>query len=181
VVYAAKRRLARAWKTPCRALWPLKQSVPDGILNSLNSKTIGGHKMESKYPRDPDEERKQESGDADLAQQQDQESEEELDDLQKRVRAYPEAKWNLIQRVCGALIGVLCGSLLTYFSAMESIGMYGTIGALLIALFVPRLAEKRLKRSVNKGRTAMLSALALWIAVYAIVMIIKGVPFLTEG
>jgi len=75
----------------------------------------------------------------------------------------------------------LCGFLLAYFSAMESLGMDGTIGALLIALFVPGVAKKRLKRSVNKGRTAMLSALALWIAVYAIIMVVKGVPFFTEG
>jgi F0F1-type ATP synthase assembly protein I len=118
--------------------------------------------------------------DVDLPQQAEPEPEEELDDLQKRVRAYPEAKWNLLQRIGGALIGIVCGLLLTYFSNMQSIGMYGTIGALLIALFVPRIAEKRLKRSVNKGRIALLSALALWIAAYALIMIARGVPFFTE-
>ena len=118
--------------------------------------------------------------DVDVPQQAEPEPEEELDDLQKRVRAYPEAKWNLLQRIGGALIGIVCGLLLTYFSNMQSIGMYGTIGALLIALFVPRIAEKRLKRSVNKGRIALLSALALWIAAYALIMIARGVPFFTE-
>jgi hypothetical protein len=118
--------------------------------------------------------------DVDLPQQAEPEPEEELDDLQKRVRAYPEAKWNLLQRIGGALIGIVCGLLLTYFSNMQSIGMYGTIGARLIALFVPRIAEKRLKRSVNKGRIALLSALALWIAAYALIMIARGVPFFTE-
>lgn len=137
--------------------------------------------MESQDPRGPEKERANQTDTDILPEQPEEEPEEELDDLQKRVRAYPEAKWNLIQRIVGAAVGALCGLLLTYFSAMESIGMYGTIGALLIALFVPRLAEKRLKRSVSKGRTAMLSALAVWIGVYALIMIAKGVPFFTES
>lgn len=105
---------------------------------------------------------------------------EELDDLQKRVRDYSDRKWNVILTVCGGLVGLLCGALLTVFSAMESIGMYGTIGAVVIALLLPRFAEKRVKRSVQKGRVAMMIALALWLAVTAAVMIIKGVPIFTK-
>ncbi|MEN6595507.1 MAG: hypothetical protein ABFC31_11250 [Clostridiaceae bacterium] len=106
--------------------------------------------------------------------------EEELDDLQKRVRAFSEKKWNMILYICGALVGILCGALLTYFSAMESIGMYGTIGAVLIALLLPRFAEKRVKRSVQKGRVAMMISLAVWLGVTALVMIVKGVPIFTK-
>ena len=105
---------------------------------------------------------------------------EELDDLQKRVRDYSDRKWNAILTVCGGLVGLLCGALLTVFSAMESIGMYGTIGAVVIALLLPRVAEKRVKRSVQKGRVAMMISLALWLAVTAAVMIIKGVPIFTK-
>lgn len=105
---------------------------------------------------------------------------EELDDLQKRVRDYSDRKWNAILTVCGGLVGLLCGALLTVFSAMESIGMYGTIGAVVIALLLPRFAEKRVKRSVQKGRVAMMISLALWLAVTAAVMIIKGVPIFTK-
>ena len=105
---------------------------------------------------------------------------EELDDLQQRVRDYSDRKWNAILTVCGGLVGLLCGALLTVFSAMESIGMYGTIGAVVIALLLPRFAEKRVKRSIQKGRVAMMIALALWPAVTAAVMIIKGVPIFTK-
>lgn len=105
---------------------------------------------------------------------------EELDDLQKRIRDYSDRKWNAILTVCGGLVGLLCGALLTVFSAMESIGMYGTIGAVVIALLLPRFAEKRVKRSIQKGRVAMMIALALWLAVTAAVMIIKGVPIFTK-
>lgn len=105
---------------------------------------------------------------------------EELDDLQQRVRDYSDRKWNAILTVCGGLVGLLCGALLTVFSAMESIGMYGTIGAVVIALLLPRFAEKRVKRSVQKGRVAMMISLALWLAVTAAVMITKGVPIFTK-
>ncbi len=105
---------------------------------------------------------------------------EEMDDLQKRVRDYSEQKWHLILTVCGGLVGLLCGALLTIFSAMESIGMYGTIGAVLVALLLPRMAEKRVKRSIQKGRVAMMISLALWLVVTAAVMLIKGVPIFTK-
>lgn len=111
------------------------------------------------------------------AQSEAPQAEEELDDLQTRVRGYSEKKWNTIQYVLGAAAGFLCGALMTYFSTFESIGMYGTIGALVIAIFLPRLSEKRVKRSVQKGRIAMMISLAVWIAATALIMIAKGVPF----
>mgnify|MGYP001416423524 CR=1 FL=1 len=115
---------------------------------------------------------------ADGAQAENQQPEEDLDELQTRVRGYSEKKWNAIQYVIGAALGFLCGALITYFSTFDSIGMYSTIGALIIALFVPRLSEKRVKRSVRKGRIAMIIALAVWIVANTLIMIIKGVPFI---
>jgi len=101
---------------------------------------------------------------------------EELDDLQTKVRNFPESTWFLYQRISGAVLGLLCGYLLTYFSQYESIGMYGTIAAVLIALFVPGMIEKRVKRSVQKGRVALMIALAAWMLVYLLIMVISGVP-----
>ena len=107
-------------------------------------------------------------------------SPEELDDLQKRVRAMPDKKWNALMTISGAILGVLCGVLLTYFSAMESIGMYGTIGALLLAMLVPRLAERRLRRSVQRGRVALMIALGVWIAASAAIMFAGGTPIFSK-
>ena len=98
---------------------------------------------------------------------------EELDELQTKVRNLPEAKWVLYQRVCGAALGLLCGYLLTYFG-------YGTIAAVLIALFAPNLIEKRVKRSLQKGRVALMLGLAAWMLVYLAIMLLNGTPLLTN-
>jgi len=101
---------------------------------------------------------------------------EELDDLQTKVYNLPEAKWNLFQRIGGAVMGLLCGYLLTYFGQYESIGMYGTIAAVLIALFVPRMIEKRVKRTVQKGRVALMIALGAWMLAFLLIMLLNGTP-----
>lgn len=103
---------------------------------------------------------------------------EDLDELQTRVARYPEKTWKLIQRVVGAAMGILCGLLLTYFSNFESIGMFGTIAAVLIALLLPNIIEKRVKRSVQKGRGAMLIALAVWLVGFTLFMVLQGTPVL---
>ena len=105
---------------------------------------------------------------------------EELDDLQKKVRAYPDTQWVMIQRIGGAILGLLCGYLLTFFSAFESVGFYGTIGAVLIALLVPNMVEKRIKRTVQKGRFMLMIALGVWLAGYMIYMLATGVPLLNK-
>lgn len=104
--------------------------------------------------------------------------EEELDELQTRVRNYPEKKWKRVQWAVGALLGFLCGALLTYFANMESIGMAGTIGAVLIALLAPNMIEKRVRRSIRNGRTALILALAVWLVGYMVSMLIQGVPII---
>jgi len=105
---------------------------------------------------------------------------EELDDLQTKVRNLPESKWNLFQRIGGAVLGLLCGYLLTYFGQYESVGMYGTIAAALLALFAPRMIEKRVKRSVQKGRIALMIALAAWMLAYLLIMLLNGTPLVTK-
>ena len=105
---------------------------------------------------------------------------EELDELQTKVRNLPEAKWTLYQRIGGGFLGLLCGYLLTYFGSYESVGMYGTIAAVLIALFVPGMIEKRVKRSLQKGRVALMLGLAAWMLVYLAIMLLNGTPLLTN-
>lgn len=111
---------------------------------------------------------------------QDQQPQEDLDELQKKIAALPEERWSLILRAGGAVLGLLCGFLLTFFSQYDSVGMYGTIGAVLIALFVPNIVEKRVKRRVQKGRFALMIALGVWLAAYLIFMLTSGVPMLAN-
>ena len=105
-------------------------------------------------------------------------TQEELDDLQTKVRNLPESKWNLLQRIVGGALGLLCGYLLSFFSTYESVGMYGNIAAVLIALFVPGMIEKRVKRSVQKGRIALMIGLGVWLAAYLAFMLISGQPMI---
>jgi hypothetical protein len=105
---------------------------------------------------------------------------EELDELQTKVHNLPEAKWYLYQRICGAALGLLCGYLLTFFGSYESVGMFGTIAAVLIALFVPNMIEKRVKRSLQKGRVALMIGLAAWMLVYLLIMLLNGTPMLAN-
>ena len=105
---------------------------------------------------------------------------EELDELQTKVHNLPEAKWNLYQRIGGAVLGLLCGYLLTYFGSYESVGMFGTIAAVVIALFAPNLIEKRLKRSLQKGRVALMIGLAAWMLAYLLIMLLSGTPMLVN-
>ena len=104
----------------------------------------------------------------------------ELDDLQKKVQAYPEQQWILFQRLGGAALGLLSGYLLTFFSSYPSIGMYGTIAAVLIALLVPNMIEKRVKRSVRKGRVALMIGLGAWLLAFLAYMLIQGTPMLAS-
>lgn len=104
----------------------------------------------------------------------------ELDKLQLRVRSFPEKQWNLIQRILGAALGALCGFSLTYLGSLESIGLYGTIGAVLVALLLPNLIEKRIRRNIQKGRVALLIGLAVWLVGYTLIMLLSGVPILQQ-
>ena len=106
---------------------------------------------------------------------------EEMDDLQKKVRDIPEQKWNLYQYIGGAIIGLVCGYLLTVVSSYPSIGMYGTIAAALLALFGPRMIEKRVKRTVQKARIAMMIALGVWLLGNLVFMLLSGVPIISKA
>ena len=105
---------------------------------------------------------------------------EELDDLQKKVRDLPDSKWNLYQIIGGAVTGAACGFLLTEVSSYPSIGMYGTIAAALLALFGPKMVEKRIKRTMQKTRVWMMIALGVWLLAKMVFMLLSGVPILNK-
>ena len=113
-------------------------------------------------------------------QKAEQQPPEELDDLQRKVRDLPESKWNLYQIIGGIVTGAACGYLLTEISNYPSIGMYGTIAAALLALFGPRMVEKRIKRTMQKTRIWMMIALGVWLAAKMLIMLLSGVPILTK-
>ena len=125
--------------------------------------------METNKPKDPEQDLTTLASD----QPENQQPPEELDDLQKKVRDLPEKQWTLYQRIGGGFLGLLCGYLLTYFG-------YGTIAAVLIALLAPNLIEKRVKRSLQKGRVALMLGLAAWMLVYLAIMLLNGTPLLTN-
>ena len=132
--------------------------------------------METNKPKDPEQDLTTLASD----QPENQQPPEELDDLQKKVRDLPEKQWTLYQRIGGTVLGLLCGFLLTYFGSFESTGMFGTIGAVIIALFGPNFIEKQVKRTVQKGRIMLMIALGVWLVVYAATMLIGGTPIIAN-
>lgn len=130
--------------------------------------------METNDPRS----RQEETPELQSAPPAEPQPEVELDQLQTRVRSYPEKQWVLIQRIVGAALGALCGFMLTYLGSFESIGLYGTIGAVLVALLLPNLIEKRIRRNIQKGRIALLIGLAVWLVGYTLIMLLSGVPII---
>ena len=132
--------------------------------------------METNKPKDPQQDLTTLSTD----QPENQQPPEELDDLQKKVRDLPEKQWTLYQRIGGTVLGLLCGFLLTYFGSFESTGMFGTIGAVVIALFGPNFIEKQVKRTVQKGRIMLMIALGVWLVAYAASILFGGTPIITN-
>ena len=132
--------------------------------------------METNKPKDPEQDLTTLASD----QPENQQPPEELDDLQKKVRDLPEKQWTLYQRIGGTVLGLLCGFLLTYFGSFESTGMFGTIGAVVIALFGPNFIEKRVKRTVQKGRIMLMISLGVWLLAYAAFMLLNGTPIVTK-
>jgi len=99
------------------------------------------------------------------------------DRLQQSVAAMPQRRWNVVQIVGGVLLGCVCDALLLLLGAIESVGVYSTFAALLFALVVPGLIEKRVGRTVRHGQTAMLGTLAVWILGYGVLLLCAGTPF----
>ena len=117
-------------------------------------------------------------------------SEEELQDsiladsdmtaFQRYIAKMDDKAWNLAQRICGAVLGVLASLALFWdgiFSTSKEQGgfSFSLIAAVVIAMLVPNIIEKQGLRKIPKARTTMAIALLVCIVVYlAFIGLTKG-------
>ena len=87
---------------------------------------------------------------------------------EERVNALSPEKWKLVQIVGGAVLGLAAVGLL--FIGGEELSTYRMILAALVALVVPRYAERTLRRSMPVARRAMIVALLLGLVVAGIII-----------
>lgn len=92
--------------------------------------------------------------------------------FQKYCARMSEARWTLLQRIVGALLGIAAGvslfwdTLVRSEAERQSILSIPLIIAIFIALILPNIVEKQALRSIPKLRIAMVIALALVIVIY---------------
>lgn len=88
--------------------------------------------------------------------------------------------WNIAQRICGVVLGVLASLALFWdgiFSTSKEQGgfSFSLIAAVVIAMLVPNIIEKQGLRKIPKARTTMAIALLVCIVVYlAFIGLTKG-------
>ena len=112
-------------------------------------------------------------------------SEEELQDsiladsdmnaFQKFIAKMDDKTWNLAQRICGAVLGVLASLALFWdgiFKTNKEQGgfSFSLIAAVVIAMLVPNIIEKQGLRKIPKVRTTMAIALMVCIVAYFLYM-----------
>ena len=103
--------------------------------------------------------------------------------FQKTLARMNDKTWNLCQRILGAVLGILASVALFWDSISgadpEKKGFsYSLIVAVVIAILVPNIIEKRGLRKIPKARTTMAITLLICIAVYIVFMgITKGFNF----
>lgn len=112
-------------------------------------------------------------------------SEEELQDsiladsdmtaFQRYIAKMDDRAWNLAQRICGVVLGVLASLALFWdgiFSTNKEQGgfSFSLIAAVVIAMLVPNIIEKQGLRKIPKARTTMAIALLVCIVVYFLYM-----------
>ena len=110
-------------------------------------------------------------------------SEEELQDsiladsdmnaFQKCLAKMNDKTWNLAQRICGAVLGVLASLALFWdgiFNTNKEQGgfSFSLIAAVVIAMLVPNIIEKQGLRKIPKVRTTMAITLLICIAAYVL-------------
>ena len=108
-------------------------------------------------------------------------SEEELQDsiladsdmnaFQKFIAKMDDRTWNLAQRICGAVLGVLASLALFWdgiFKTNKEQGgfSFSLIAAVVIAMLVPNIIEKQGLRKIPKVRTTMAITLLICIVAY---------------
>lgn len=97
--------------------------------------------------------------------------------FQKYCARMDDKRWALAQRITGVLLGVIAGVSLFWDTLTKSEGAgqgsffsVPLVIAIVVALAVPNIIERKSGRSISKLRIAMVISLALVIVVYFIVI-----------
>lgn len=95
--------------------------------------------------------------------------------FQKTLARMDDKKWALVQRVVGALMGLLCGVALFWNTSDSQQGgfSYSLIIAVLIALVLPNIIEKQGMRRAPQLRIAMVITLAIMIVAFFIITLLN--------
>ena len=102
--------------------------------------------------------------------------------FQKFCARLNDARWELLQRIVGALLGVAAGvslfwdTLVRNDGAKQSQGLFSVplIVAIVIALVIPNAVEKQSLRRAPKLRTTMVIALAIVIVIYVLIVGVRS-------
>ena len=94
----------------------------------------------------------------------------DMNSFQKAIARMSEKTWTIVQRVVGALLGIASGVALFWNGGSDSEGgfSYSLIVAVVIAMLIPNLIEKKGLRRIPKLRIALVIALAAMIVIYFI-------------
>ena len=90
--------------------------------------------------------------------------------FQKAIARMSEKTWTIVQRVVGALLGIASGVALFWNGGSDTEGgfSYSLIVAVVIAMLIPNLIEKKGLRRIPKLRIALVISLAAMIVIYFI-------------
>ena len=97
----------------------------------------------------------------------------DMNGFQKFIARMDEQRWVLTQRIAGIVLGALAGLALFWdsFSGKEEGGFsYSLIIAVVIAMLVPNIIEKKGLRRIPKLRVALVITLSVMIVDYLIFM-----------
>lgn len=99
-----------------------------------------------------------------------------LNGFQRYIAKLDDAKWALVQRIAGSIMGILAGVALFWKTNTEQQGIFSIplLIALMIALVLPNIIEKQGLRRAPKLRIAMVIALAAVLVVYFAFNVIQG-------
>ena len=94
----------------------------------------------------------------------------DMNGFQKAIARMSEKTWTIVQRVVGALLGIASGVALVWNGGSDTEGgfSYSLIVAVVIAMLIPNLIEKKGLRRIPKLRIALVIALAAMIVIYFI-------------
>ena len=94
----------------------------------------------------------------------------DMNGFQKAIARMSEKTWTIVQRVVGALLGIASGVALFWNggSDTESGFSYSLIVAVVIAMLIPNLIEKKGLRRIPKLRIALVISLSAMIVIYFI-------------